>query len=100
MYYDSQKVSGISEIMTRVQSMSVIISDIPRLVSLLIVLSTDLTTYRRLPNDIWFHHTTSNSYPLIKFVAATYPPAYFVTAIQPDIGLKGLFKKTHKMSYQ
>jgi hypothetical protein len=79
--------------------MSVIISDIPRLMCLLIVLSTDLTTYRRLPNDSWFHLTTSNSYPTINIFAATYPPAYFVKIIQPDIGLKNLFKKTHKVLY-
>jgi hypothetical protein len=27
------------------------------------------------------------------------PPAYSVTVIQPDIGLKNLFEKTHKMLY-
>jgi hypothetical protein len=52
-----------------------------------------------MPNDSWFHFTTSNSYLIIKFVAATYPPAYFVTVIQPDIGLKNLFKNAHKMLY-
>jgi hypothetical protein len=47
-------------VVTRVRSTRVIISEIPQLLSMLIVLSTDWTTYRRLPNDSWLHLTTSN----------------------------------------
>jgi hypothetical protein len=78
-----------------VRSTSVTIPDIPRLMSLLFVLSTDLTIS---PNDSWFHlTTTSNIHLTVKFVAATYPPASLVTVIQLDISLKNLLKKTHKM---
>jgi hypothetical protein len=48
MYDKQRNRSGISGIITRVRSSSDNISDIPRLMSLLIVLSTYLTTNRRI----------------------------------------------------
>ena len=96
--YDSQtNGSGISETITRVRSTSVIISDIP-LMSLLTVLSTDLTTYHRLIVGFILQRSTVIQLSNLLLLPSTYPSAYFVTVIQPDIGLESLFKNTYKMS--
>jgi hypothetical protein len=48
------------------------------------------------PNDSWLHLATSKIYLIIKFVAATYPLASFVTIIQPDISLRKAIKENKK----
>ena len=75
--------------------------DITRPMSLLIVLSTDFMKYI-LYTFFWKRKRLipmiATLYPLMKFVATTYPPALFVTFIQPEIGLKNLYSITSFIS--